>query len=125
LEAYERVLAAVERKVAEGLIEYERTNGESVAEPPLAEGEQDPPEDESSVGTQRRCRLPWFCVQPIIRPLPTEALKNGAITLSKKGRGKTQEMTQGKKTQEKEQEERQEEKGKEEDIKARDEAVAG
>ncbi|KAM0290907.1 hypothetical protein ACHAO9_004434 [Fusarium lateritium] len=124
LEAYERVLAAVERKVAEGLIEYERTNGESVAEPPLAEGEQDPAEDESSVGTQRRCRLPWFCVQPIIRPLPTEALKNGAITLSKKGRGKTQEMTQGK-TQEKKEEEKREEKGKEEDIKTRDEAVAG
>ncbi|KAM5357641.1 hypothetical protein ACJZ2D_016065 [Fusarium nematophilum] len=109
MEAYERVLAAVERKVAEGLLEYERTDGQNVVEAPLAEGEEDPPEDESSAGTQRRCRRPWWVVQPIIRPLPNEALKKGAITLSKKERGKAT----------------QEEKGKREDIKARDEAVAG
>ncbi|KAF5027253.1 hypothetical protein F66182_669 [Fusarium sp. NRRL 66182] len=112
MDAYERVLAAVERKVAEGLIEYERTNGESVAEAPLAEGEEDPPEDESSAGTQRRCKKPWWVTQPIIRPLPSEALKKGAITLSKKEKEKTQEK-------------RQEEKEKTDDIKARDEAVAG
>ncbi|CAM1505405.1 Fc.00g110420.m01.CDS01 [Cosmosporella sp. VM-42] len=52
MEAYERILAAVERKVAEGLLEYERTSGESMAEEPV-EGE-DPPEEESSVGTIRR-----------------------------------------------------------------------
>ncbi|RSL54157.1 hypothetical protein CEP54_010026 [Fusarium duplospermum] len=113
MDAYERVLAAVELKVAEGLLEYERTNGENVADPtPLAEGEVDPPEEESSVGTQRRCRRPWWVVQPIIRPLPNEALKKGAITLSKKEKGKTKEK-------------KEEEKGKQEDIKARDEALAG
>uniref|UniRef100_A0A0D2XE69 Uncharacterized protein n=1 Tax=Fusarium oxysporum (strain Fo5176) TaxID=660025 RepID=A0A0D2XE69_FUSOF len=112
MEAYERVLSAVERKVAEGLIEYERTNGESVAETPLAEGEEDPPETESSVGTQRRCRRPWWVVQPIIRPLPNEAFKKGALTMSKKDKVKAQEQ-------------KQEEKGKQEDIKARDEALAG
>ncbi|RSM13734.1 hypothetical protein CEP52_001818 [Fusarium oligoseptatum] len=113
MEAYERVLAAVELKVAEGLLEYERTNGENVADPtPLAEGEVDPPEEESSVGTQRRCRRPWWVVQPIIRPLPNEALKKGAITLSKKEKGKVKEK-------------KEEEKGKQEDIKARDEALAG
>ncbi|KAF4460872.1 tRNA-dihydrouridine synthase 1 [Fusarium albosuccineum] len=110
MDAYERVLLAVERKVAEGLIEYERTDGQNVAETPLAEGEEDPPEDESSVGTQRRCRRPWWVVQPIIRPLPNEALKKGAITLSKKDRGKAA---------------KEEENGKQEDIKARDQAVAG
>jgi tRNA-dihydrouridine synthase 1 len=51
-------------------------------------------------------------VQPIIRPLPNEALKKGAITLSKKEKGKAKEK-------------KEEEKGKQEDIKARDEALAG
>ncbi|RGP59290.1 trna-dihydrouridine synthase 1 [Fusarium sporotrichioides] len=116
IEAYERVLAAVERKVAEELLEYERTNGESIAETPLAEGEEDPPETESSKGTQRRCKRPVWVVQPIIRPLPNEALKKGALTMSKKDKAKSQE---------KKQEETQEEKGKQEDIKAKDEALAG
>lgn len=108
MDAYERILTAVERKVAEGLIEYERTNGENVAETPLAEGEEDPPETESSAGAQRRCRRPWWVVQPIIRPLPSEAFKKGALTLSKKDKEKKAE-----------------EEGKKEDLKARDEAVAG
>ncbi|KAG8666189.1 tRNA dihydrouridine synthase [Fusarium poae] len=116
IEAYERVLSAVERKVAEELLEYERTNGESIAESPLVEGEEDPPETESSRGTQRRCKRPVWVVQPIIRPLPNEALKKGALTMSKKEKAKSQE---------KKEQEKQEEKGKQEDIKAKDEALAG
>ncbi|KAH7170310.1 dihydrouridine synthase-domain-containing protein [Dactylonectria macrodidyma] len=91
IEAYEGVLEAVERKVAEGLLEYERTGGASVVRPPR-EGE-DLPEEESSAATMARCGRPWWVVQAIIRPLPSEALKKGAITLSKKDRVKPDEKT--------------------------------
>ncbi|KPM37773.1 hypothetical protein AK830_g8806 [Neonectria ditissima] len=126
IDGLERILAAVERKVAEGLLEYERTDGANVAEPPR-EGE-DLPEDESSAGTMLRCRRPWWVAQAIIRPLPSEALKKGALTMSKKGKG------QGKEKAEKDvarkagavlEEIKAEEQGKKDDIKARDEAVAG
>ncbi|CAI6088902.1 unnamed protein product [Clonostachys chloroleuca] len=85
MEGYERVLAAVERKVAEGLIEYERTGGKSYEDEvrELYERE-DGPEGESSVPTQKRCKRPWWVVQPIIRPLPSEAMAKGAIRPSKK-----------------------------------------
>ncbi|KAL6859603.1 dihydrouridine synthase domain-containing protein [Trichoderma novae-zelandiae] len=90
---YERVLAAVERRVAEGLLEYERTGGRSfddevqrTIDERTIEGV---PEGESSVGTLRRCKRPWWVAQPIIRPLPSEALAKGAISLKKeKGKGK-------------------------------------
>ena len=93
---YERILDLVERKVAEGLLEYERTDGRSVddADPPTAapaaaaqdkeaaaEAEDDDPE--SSAKTVRECKRPWWIVQPIVRPLPKEALAKGAITLKK------------------------------------------
>ncbi|PWI74878.1 dihydrouridine synthase family protein [Purpureocillium lilacinum] len=112
IDGYERVLDAVERRVAEGLLEYERTGGESFeAElralddpPPTAAvvgsngggaGEVQGsgaaaaaavPEAESSRGTIRRCKRPWWVAQPIVRPLPSEALAKGAITLSKKNK---------------------------------------
>lgn len=118
MDSYEAILLAVERKVAEGLVEYERTNGESIAEEPF-EGE-DPPEEESSRGTIRRCKRPWWVVQPIIRPLPSEALKKGAITLKRKDR---EEAKNG--DGEKREEEKRVEEGKTEEIKQRDELVAG
>ncbi|KAF3347663.1 hypothetical protein VdG2_04385 [Verticillium dahliae VDG2] len=109
LEAYEAILAAVERKVAEGLLEYERTDGKMFDEEngvtaaaaaaaaaaamttttttttTAAESAQDETLDgESSVATVKRCKRPWWVVQPIVRPLPKEALAKGAIRPSKK-----------------------------------------
>ncbi len=87
LEAYEGIYAMVERRVAEGLLEYERTDGKSVEAdmpPPAAEGEEDDPE--SSARAVRECKRPWWVVQPIIRPLPKEAMAKGAIQPSKKER---------------------------------------
>ncbi|KAF7550427.1 hypothetical protein G7046_g8016 [Stylonectria norvegica] len=127
MSAYELVLAAVEREVAQGLLEYERTDGASVAEEPR-EGE-DLPEEESSAGTMRRCRRPWWVVQPIIRPLPIEALKKGAVRLKKKDRervereeGKTA-VVGGEKRKVNWEEEVDE--GKKGEIRQRDELVAG
>lgn len=120
ISVHERILAMVERKVAEGLLEYERTDGRSVEEdlarngaydkgsrvdqPTAAKAEEsskaeaaDPAEDvaeddpDSSVATVRRCKRPWWIVQPIVRPLPKEAMAKGAISLSKKEKQKLAE----------------------------------
>ncbi|XDG01443.1 hypothetical protein ABKA04_001058 [Annulohypoxylon sp. FPYF3050] len=97
--AIENVLEMVERRVAEGLIEYERTDGKSVEEPTpepkagAAEEKSGDAEDdnESSVATVRKCKRPWWVAQPIVRPLPKEALANGSISLSKKEKKKQEQ----------------------------------
>ncbi|KAK0621211.1 hypothetical protein B0T17DRAFT_495059 [Bombardia bombarda] len=87
LAAFESLLEMVERKVAQGLLEYERTDGKSVEEEmqvdkkekkeeEQVEDEDDP---ESSVRAVKQCKRPWWVIQPIIRPLPKEALAKGAI----------------------------------------------
>jgi tRNA-dihydrouridine synthase 1 len=85
--AFESVLTAVESKVAAGLAEYERTGGSSWEEE-VRElyAREEGPEGESSVGTMKRCKRPWWVVQPIVRPLPSEAIAKGAIRPSKKDR---------------------------------------
>lgn len=105
ISVYEKILDMVERKVAEGLLEYERTEGKSVEEDMArngaydkgvrdltkkAEAEEDVIEDDpdSSVATVKRCKRPWWILQPIVRPLPKEALAKGAISLSKKDKQK-------------------------------------
>ncbi|KAI1384543.1 FMN-linked oxidoreductase [Hypoxylon trugodes] len=103
--AVEKVLDMVERRVAEGLIEYENTGGKSVEEElePTSKGAEnkasaDPsPDDadfdpESSVATVKKCKRPWWVAQPIVRPLPKEALANGSIRLSKKEKKKQEEL---------------------------------
>ncbi|PHH83040.1 hypothetical protein CDD82_3842 [Ophiocordyceps australis] len=85
IDAYEAVLAAVERKVAAGLLEYESSKGRSFDDELAAIPDApDEPDDQSSLATVRRCKRPWWVAQPIIRPLPREALAKGAISLSKK-----------------------------------------
>ncbi|KAI0181036.1 FMN-linked oxidoreductase [Hypoxylon sp. FL1284] len=111
--AVEKVLDMVERRVAEGLIEYERTGGKTVEEPepgakakPQAEDGKEPTEAqkaedatadeydaESSVATVKKCKRPWWIAQPIVRPLPKEALANGSISLSKKEKKKLEQAT--------------------------------
>ncbi|KKY35968.1 putative trna-dihydrouridine synthase 1 [Diaporthe ampelina] len=108
---YEGILTMVERKVAEGLLEYERTGGRSVADHGRngayekgswgdaagevvaaeerdlkGEAEEEVVVDDphSSVATVKRCKRPWWIAQPIVRPLPAEALAKGAISLGKK-----------------------------------------
>jgi tRNA-dihydrouridine synthase 1 len=106
MEGYEKLLTMVERKVAEGLLDYERTGGQSVLkywkeledikrqkekadaqlksdteaafEAAVKDAAGDP---DSSLNTIRECRRPWWVVQPIVRPLPKEAMAKGAVTL--------------------------------------------
>lgn len=97
IQGYESVLDAVERRVAQGLLDYEATRGESHeeeeegvaghAEPPEEgdDGAQQATDDtQSSKRTVRRCKRPWWVAQPIVRPLPQEALAKGAIRPSRK-----------------------------------------
>lgn len=89
LPAFEAVLSMMERRVASGMLEYERTGGKSW-EDEISDlmSKEDGVEGESSTGTMKRCKRPWWVVQPIIRPLPKEALEKGALSLSKKDKKK-------------------------------------
>ncbi|KAK4106888.1 Dus-domain-containing protein [Parathielavia hyrcaniae] len=99
IETYEAICRMVERKVAEGLLEYERTGGKSVeADVPRALSAEEPPEDdpESSARAVRECWRPWWVVQPIIRPLPKEAMAKGAVQMSKKEKKRMAAEMEGK-----------------------------
>ncbi|KAI5926558.1 hypothetical protein F4810DRAFT_544266 [Camillea tinctor] len=111
IDAMEKVLDMVERRVAEGLIAYKKTDGRSLEEEPetkpktqpqeppkneasggQGEAEVDPEYDpESSVATVKACKRPWWIAQPIVRPLPKEALAKGSISISKKDKKKQQQ----------------------------------
>ncbi|KFA79562.1 hypothetical protein S40288_01134 [Stachybotrys chartarum IBT 40288] len=95
IDGYEKVLAAVETKVAEGLLEYEKTDGQSFADElkALPQAQDDEGDDVSSARTVRRCKRPWWVVQPIIRPVPKEAMAKGAIQAKKKDKGKGVQAT--------------------------------
>ncbi|KAK4165318.1 dihydrouridine synthase-domain-containing protein [Cladorrhinum sp. PSN259] len=90
IDQFEVILEMVERKVAEGILEYEKTDGASVADPEgdakLREkvADQEANGTETSAGVILQCRRPWWVVQPIIRPLPSEAMAKGAIQPTKK-----------------------------------------
>lgn len=91
LDAYEKVLEMVEVKVAHGLLAYEKESEE------LRDGKRQPEQEsaveeniddelkgESSAAAMWRCKRPWWVAQPIIRPLPKEALAKGSVKISKK-----------------------------------------
>ncbi|TGO57223.1 hypothetical protein BOTNAR_0206g00100 [Botryotinia narcissicola] len=113
IKAFENVLQMTEKVVKEGILEYERTNGESYREEVEkaekereekmkgggkgangrggtngdGEGNEEVQFEESSLETVRRCKRPWWVVQAYVRPLPMEALAKGRLTLSRKERG--------------------------------------
>lgn len=135
IDGYERVLAAVEKRVAEGLIEYEQTDGRSFDEELAKIDEraiEGVPAEESSIGTIKRCKRPWWVAQPIIRPLPSEALAKGAITLKKdKEKGKASkdgnEKNGGEKVEDKKEAEVQQAEAQQtkQEIASRDDLVSG
>lgn len=61
---------------------------------------------DSSVATVRRCKRPWWVAQPIVRPLPKEALAKGAVSLSKKEKKQQQKMTMAEQEQEQQEQEK-------------------
>ncbi|KAL1963886.1 hypothetical protein VTN77DRAFT_7692 [Rasamsonia byssochlamydoides] len=79
--AYENILSMVENAVKAGIQEYEqfpeRFDG------PVDDGDADD-NLTGSKATIAEYSRPWWVCQPYIRPLPEEAIKLGAITVSKK-----------------------------------------
>lgn len=74
--AYENVLSLVEKAIKSGLDEY-KEYPERFAESPDAQLT-------GSKATIAKYGRPWWICQPHIRPLPEEALENGALHLRKK-----------------------------------------
>ena len=108
--AYENVLQMVETAVKGGLKEYEETDGKSweeelarderlkeVKKDDVVEtngegsGERDA-QYESSLEAVKKCKRPWWVVQPYVRPLPKEALAKGSMTLSKKDKARLEKQ---------------------------------
>ena len=86
---YERILGVLEKRVGQALVagEDEAFSAEWEAEDPDVEAAADIVDDpDSSKAAVRRCKRPWWVVQPILRPMPAEALAKGAIQLTKKAK---------------------------------------
>lgn len=80
MDKFEAILDTIERKVAEGLLEYERTGESGGMEPtPPVDEDDDYYDPDSSEKAVRICKRPWWVAQPIIRPVPKEAMAKGAI----------------------------------------------
>ena len=83
--AFEAVLSMVEDAIRRGLDE-DASESVSHAEPHISSEVARNPEAEMSPSerTIAKYKRPWWVCQPHIRPLPDEAVKKGAMTLSKK-----------------------------------------
>ena len=85
--SFERVLAMVEQVTKEGMIEFEKSSGETNGDATANDFSLSLPKDDfrtSSKEAMERCRRPWWVCQAYIRPLPDEALAKGALQVSKK-----------------------------------------
>ncbi|KAH8815670.1 dihydrouridine synthase-domain-containing protein [Xylogone sp. PMI_703] len=107
IEAFENILQMVEKVVAAGLKEYVETDGKAIEEEMEndlkliesklrgegnANGVEPDEKSEGSLQTVRECRRPWWVAQPYVRPLPSEALLKGSMTLSKKKKAELQDV---------------------------------
>ena len=93
--AFENVLQMVETVVKQGLLDYESNPSEYTVSdiPDEKEQETEVGKLESSMATVKACRRPWWVCQPYVRPLPTEALEKGSLTMSKKDKRRLEEET--------------------------------
>ncbi|CAK7202653.1 tRNA dihydrouridine synthase [Sporothrix eucalyptigena] len=85
--SYERILSVLEKRVGQALVvgEDKEFSEEWEAEDPEVEAAAEIVDNpDSSEAAVRRCKRPWWVVQPILRPMPAEALAKGAIQLKKK-----------------------------------------
>jgi tRNA-dihydrouridine synthase 1 len=99
--AFEHVLSLTEEAVKEGLIAYEKeqaerlANGEDVTKgedtSTVAEEMANLDPSESSAAAIARCKRPFWVCQAYVRPVPKEALANGAMALSKKEKKRLEE----------------------------------
>lgn len=86
--AFERILSLVEQAVKEGIQDYEKN----------PEKYDDQYKDEKLEGSKAviaEYGRPWWICQPHIRPLPEEAIANGALKLSKKDQKQGEQQEKG------------------------------
>ena len=81
ISAFEHVLQLVEEAIKEGLREYEQ-------HPEHFEDAGDVGQLTGSRATIAQYGRPWWVCQPHVRPLPEEAVENGALQVKKKEKGK-------------------------------------
>ena len=107
--AFENILQMTEAAVKEGLLEY-RSNPENYEDDSnhslytttaktSREGEEKVEEreeekEESSLATVKACKRPYWICQPYVRPLPSEALEKGSLTMSKREEEEEQQQRQ-------------------------------
>lgn len=89
IDAYENVLTLTEKAVKDGLLDYEK-DPSKYEYPDPKDGEETLDPELSSTEAVRRCKRPYWIVQPHVRPLPKEALEKGSLMLSKKAKAKLQ-----------------------------------
>ncbi|CRG89538.1 tRNA-dihydrouridine synthase 1 [Talaromyces islandicus] len=83
--AFERILSMVEKAVKEGIQEYEKN-------PEKFDDQYKGEKLEGSKAVIAEYGRPWWICQPHIRPLPEEAIANGALKLSKKAQDKSEQQ---------------------------------
>ncbi|CAK7563225.1 MAG: tRNA dihydrouridine synthase [Sporothrix epigloea] len=85
---YEHILSMLEKRIGQALVAGEDKEFSEEWEADDPEVDDDATEilddPDSSAAAVRRCKRPWWVVQPILRPMPAEALAKGAIQLKKK-----------------------------------------
>lgn len=88
MQAFENVLSMIEDAIKQGLDEeYASMQKDEAPTNGAASVKHDTPatdDENSSEAARERCRRPFWVCQPYVRPLPEEALKMGAMQLSKK-----------------------------------------
>jgi len=90
IDAFENVLALVEKAVKEGIQKYELEHVNDAAPVSATEDTSTSPSTEpldpyeSSLATVARVKRPYWVCQPYVRPLPKEAIEKGSMTMSKK-----------------------------------------
>ncbi|CAA9960720.1 tRNA-dihydrouridine synthase [Pyrenophora teres f. maculata] len=100
IDAFENVLALVEKAVKEGIQKYELEHASDTTPVPQPTPAPEntctctpPPTEaldpyESSLATVARVKRPYWVCQPYVRPLPKEAIEKGSMTMSKKEKKK-------------------------------------
>ncbi|KAL9618260.1 MAG: hypothetical protein Q9160_007030 [Pyrenula sp. 1 TL-2023] len=88
INAFENILKMVEKVVAKGIADYEQNAEYSDVSSgsPAGDAKKDDDFEISSfvTATSTKYKRPWWICQPHIRPLPSQALENGALSLGKK-----------------------------------------
>lgn len=92
MDAFERILAMVEKVTMEGIDEYMGSDKPGTESHTTAKtSTPDTIENTEMTATEKvveQYRRPWWVCQPHIRPLPEDAIAKGALTVSKKDKAK-------------------------------------